>query len=109
MSLFDVINRTKINAAMLNESLEFGPLLRVIRKTLGLQLKVVAEDTGIESQRIRNYEMQRFRREPKKDDILILSRYYGIPYDYLYFKLTARLENMRQVSKAKVADRILPG
>lgn len=55
--------------------------LRQIRKSKGLTLKQVAEDTGILENLIGKYERE--EREPKKETWIKLADYYCVPVSYL--------------------------
>ncbi|UHL93745.1 helix-turn-helix domain-containing protein [Ligilactobacillus salivarius] len=55
--------------------------LRQIRKSKGLTLKQVAEDTGIAKNILHQYETE--KREPKKETWIKLADYYCVPVSYL--------------------------
>ena len=55
--------------------------LRQVRKSKGLTIKEVSEDTGISEQVLSYYETE--KREPKKETWIKLADYYDVPVSYL--------------------------
>jgi transcriptional regulator with XRE-family HTH domain len=104
MKNLEDIRRTKVFAAMQNENLTFGSLLRTIRNVMGLTLSVVCEDTGISTQTMRFLEGDGFTHEPKEEVIKKLSTYYGIPYDYIKYKIETRLKDVYDLRRRKAVD-----
>lgn len=55
--------------------------LRQVRRTKGITLKELAEDTGIADNTLSQYETE--KREPKRETWLKLADYYRVPVSYL--------------------------
>lgn len=101
MVTLDSVRKAKVLAALSNDNLDFGALLRTIRTVLGIKMLTACEDTGIGSQKMRMLEKSRFRREPNPHDIKTLANYYGIPYDYLQYKLDEQMIALKNVFQRK--------
>ena len=104
MASLESIRQTKVASTLQNNNLNFGSLLRTIRLVLGIKMSTVCEDTGIDSQKLRGFEMERFRREPQSDDIKILANYYGISHEHLQEKLELSLKTMQEMRQNKIAQ-----
>lgn len=104
MKNLEEIRRTKVFAAMQNENLTFGGLIRIIRKIIGMNLAVVCEDIGVSYFQMRALESDCYVLEPKEDVIKKITNYYGIPYDYASFKIQSRLKSLHDVRREKIND-----